>query len=477
MPRTRNEDVADLGDQVKRLARSTTRLHRVQERLDQELSLRRQLHELWQRTSGSFSLLGILEQIPNFATRELGYQRAVVFLDDRNVGTFTVRTFDGYHTDELRKQVNAAQVASGDTLPALLRAKGIALYDGWAAQADLNLLAKTLTMANLLALPLLGSTKNLIGLFVAGNADSQTRVDAESRSAQGLRMLAEQSGWAVNNCILHWEVAVERNLLEAKIAQRTEELRRASEQIQEDLERARKFQHSIFQSPPTLPTVEVEVIYRPCALVGGDLYDVETLADDRILAFVADATGHGVDAALTTMFIKSEYELVKRRCESPVDLLAALNDSIASHYGRLEMRFTAACALVDLARHLVTYASAGHPPSCLWQAGRVRELGGGGPFMGVMAEMTFPQWSVPFNPNDGLYLFTDGIFEVWNRDGAVFGEERVYAAIARASQDEQPAGAAVCAELQRHAAGHPMDDDITFVGIGWKRLVAKGGDE
>ncbi len=131
--------------------------------------------------------------------------------------------------------------------------------------------------------------------------------------------------------------------------------------IQRDLEEARQFQRQMLGVPPEVANVAIEVLYQPLGLVGGDLYAI-SIEGRTLRLFVADATGHGVRASLTTMFIKSGYEAVRASAADRASLLAALNDTIAQTYRSSEMLFSAVCVDLDLDSGRLLSSSAAHPP-------------------------------------------------------------------------------------------------------------------
>jgi serine phosphatase RsbU (regulator of sigma subunit) len=460
---------AELEAQLKALSRMIVQLRKSEHAHRRSARFGKLLGELAQRTLGSFSLQGILQHMTTFATRDLGLQRCVVLLDDRGTGQFTARSHSGYPSEQHRRQLLKAELPIDHPAVALLRSRGVALYREDAAIPELGELAQQFALDRFWAAPLFGATKNVLGVLLAGTTAADAwqyeQVEPEGAAATAFATFAEQSSVALNGCILHWELAVERNLLEAKISERTEELTRAYTQIQEDLDQAREFQSNILPTPPEIAGLKLEVCYRPADLVGGDLYDIETRADGRVLVFVADATGHGVRAALTTMFIKSEYDLARQNSDSPAELLRLLNDSIAGLYSRLDMRFSALCAEVDLARGKLVWSSAGHPAPCLVRGGQARELDTGGCYMGMAKGVDFPTWELELQGGDAFFLLTDGAFEVFAPDGAQYSEERAYAVIARETRRLRPAGATLYADLQDFSGNKQLPDDFTLIGV------------
>ena len=244
--------------------------------------------------------------------------------------------------------------------------------------------------------------------------------------------------------------------------------------ITQDLLQAREFQQSILPSPPQIPGIDVEVVYQPAELVGGDLYDIQVMPGGVLRLFVADATGHGVKASLTTMFIKSEYELSKRTSASPGAVLRSLNDRMARAYGHLGMRFTAVCADIHVGKGILRYASAAHPPPCVVRAGEVLELEAGGTFVGVVPDVPFQELETPLEAGDVLYLYTDGVVEQPGNLGESFGEARLYEALVAAESQGELAGNLLSMRLDEFTGdGAAPYDDITVLGVRLRAVRAR----
>lgn len=236
--------------------------------------------------------------------------------------------------------------------------------------------------------------------------------------------------------------------------------------IQRDLEEARDFQRKMLGAPPRVNGASIEVVYLPLGVVGGDLYAVSV--DGGILRlFIADATGHGVRASLTTMFIKSGYEAVRGNAPDPATLLALLNDAIARTYRSSEMLFSAACVDLDLRTGKLKSASAAHPPACLVRGGGTSFIEGGGAFLGLRPGMKFKNVEIELAPGDGIYLYTDGFVEA-RKHNLLFGDERFGASVLDAHVSDRLAGEAVVQAVADFLEGTPLDDDGTFVGVRYR---------
>jgi sigma-B regulation protein RsbU (phosphoserine phosphatase) len=229
-----------------------------------------------------------------------------------------------------------------------------------------------------------------------------------------------------------------------------------------DLERARAFQENMLPHGLSHGDVRIEAAFVPLDQVSGDLYDVD-IVGDHLRLFIADATGHGVSAALTTMFLRSEYEVACQAGRRSGDILRALNARIARFASRLTMRFTAACLLLDLRSGELTWATAAHPPPCVKIDGRVVELDSGGPFVGLVPDAEFPEFRTVLPPGATLCLYTDGVTEALAPDGQPFGERRLYDVLGAARADL--ASAALSAA--RGFAG-TLQDDVTVLTAEWR---------
>lgn len=259
--------------------------------------------------------------------------------------------------------------------------------------------------------------------------------------------------------------AIYRELAEAA----AEDARRVTGVLQDlgdDLGDAFRFQRAILPTIPTLAGFRVEAAYLPASIVSGDIYDVGVVrvADRRTLrVFVADATGHGVAAALATMFLKSEYESIKRTVESPLEALTVMNEKLARTYDKMELRFTAVCMDVDIASRIASYACAAHPAPILIRGDHFEELETGGSFVGVSREAEFFASSCLMEPGDRMVLASDGAIDPMNAKGEELGSEGLVGLLNSPSDGTSLTKALEL--LVRDRTGGRIPDDLTVVTI------------
>ena len=75
------------------------------------------------------------------------------------------------------------------------------------------------------------------------------------------------------------------------------------------LQFAQNIQKKIIPQPSEFvsDTYHLYAMLKPFRKVGGDFYDFHNLDEDKISLILADATGHGIDAAMITSMVKLIY--------------------------------------------------------------------------------------------------------------------------------------------------------------------------
>src|SRR5262249_45515424 len=132
------------------------------------------------------------------------------------------------------------------------------------------------------------------------------------------------------------------------------------------------------------------VAYRPADLVGGDIYDICDVDGGKTRVFIADTTGHGVQASLRTMVLRTEYDALKRVSASPAGLLQAVNPRRSERSPSLEPRSSAVCFDIPPDGHggaHVIIANAAQPPLLRVSNGQVSEVYEPGPFLAMADEI------------------------------------------------------------------------------------------
>lgn len=200
-------------------------------------------------------------------------------------------------------------------------------------------------------------------------------------------------------------------------------LRWQMDKLDEELRLAAQVQREFL--PTTLPRVEgldVGVMFRPTGYVGGDVYDVQRLDEHHVGLWIADVVGHGVPAALMTMFVKAAlptkdiggggYRVV------PADeALGRLNHEMLTRELGKNWFVTACYAIVNCRTRALQLASAGHPPAMRVRAdGTSETLQADGPLLGVFEDEVFEPLHTTLDEGDRLILHSDGFETAFSAD-------------------------------------------------------------
>ncbi len=186
---------------------------------------------------------------------------------------------------------------------------------------------------------------------------------------------------------------------------------------------------------PQLEELEIGDVYAPSARVdvGGDVYDYLELADGRLAVVLGDVTGHGIDATADMAMAKFVFRSLAREHSEPGDFLSAANEIVLEEIGAGKF-ITLLYLTVDGRAGELACASAGHPPPRLVRAGGTPEpLAVRGLALGIDGDQRYEEAHVRLEPGDAIVLYTDGLLEA-RRDGELYGEQRLDAALAANAQ-------------------------------------------
>jgi serine phosphatase RsbU (regulator of sigma subunit) len=218
------------------------------------------------------------------------------------------------------------------------------------------------------------------------------------------------------------------------------------------------------RSSPQVPGLGVGAVYASSARmdVGGDVYDFLQLADRRLAVVLGDVTGHGIDAAADMAMAKFVFRSLAREHPEPGDFLHAANEVVLEEIA--EGKFiTMLYVTADGGTGELGCASAGHPPPRIVRRGAAPQpLSVRGLALGIAELQDYPAETVRLEPGDAAVLFTDGLLEA-RRDGELYGEERLDAALAaHASLPAEQLAQAVVEDC-RAFAGELADDCAVVV--------------
>jgi phosphoserine phosphatase RsbU/P len=157
--------------------------------------------------------------------------------------------------------------------------------------------------------------------------------------------------------------------------------------------------------------------------VGGDYYDVVPIGEDRIGICIADVVGKGMAAALLMSNLQAAVRMLAAHVAHPQELCNRVNEIVAAN--NVPGKFiTFFYAVIDAKQKRMTYTNAGHNWPILARVdGSCERLSSEDVVLGTVRNWTYHEKDIELISGDRLVLFTDGITEAANVDGAEFGED------------------------------------------------------
>ncbi|TGK35616.1 serine/threonine-protein phosphatase [Leptospira gomenensis] len=228
------------------------------------------------------------------------------------------------------------------------------------------------------------------------------------------------------NARAHSELKKLNLTLEAKVDQRTEELKRQNRVLHEELEMAANLQTRLIpRLDGTIHRLSVNSVYIPVDQVGGDFLDYHILNEKKIMFILCDVLGHGVASALVSSMLKVSFLELSRKWEEPSQILSELNDRM---FQVLEKNFISAfVCLYDLEKDEFRYSVAGHPPPVLLRESvpEPEFLKGRGMILGMVKKIEPATYTISLKSGDRFFFYTDGVTEALSPEREIFGEQRL----------------------------------------------------
>jgi serine phosphatase RsbU (regulator of sigma subunit) len=271
----------------------------------------------------------------------------------------------------------------------------------------------------------------------------------------------------VNLKILDAKIKAMQRIAEMRLAlsAQAEELGRYRVRAEEEKQLARDLMAHMTRAG-SLANERLDTWLLPAEQMSGDLVAVSQTRDGRLYAMLADATGHGLLAAMMQLPVSQTFYAMADKGFSLSSMVAAMNSQLRHLVPR--DRFVAAVlVMIDPRNQFIEIWNGGAPEVLfLNQARQIEQrfISQAQP-LGVMQEDEFNaatrvyQWTAPGE----LVIYSDGALDALDADGRDFGRERLEQTLMQAGA--HTACAALQQALQDFLHGRRAHDDISVVSI------------
>ncbi len=193
--------------------------------------------------------------------------------------------------------------------------------------------------------------------------------------------------------------------------------------MEEQLAVASQIQRRLLpQINPEIPNYQIYGINHSCYEIGGDYYDFIPKEDGKLAIIIADVAGKGIGAALLMAAFQASLRTLTRTEKDPAEMMLKLNHVMREN-SPPNKYITAFYGELDPVTSQFVYVNAGHTPPMLSTNEGIILLPACGPVIGIIPGASYRSESLNLQPNDLIFLCTDGITESQDPDGLEFGEE------------------------------------------------------
>lgn len=232
---------------------------------------------------------------------------------------------------------------------------------------------------------------------------------------------------------------------------------------------AEEVQQSLLpDADPTFGGFDISGTSLYCEETGGDYYDFIPINDERLAVVVGDVSGHGVSSAL---LMATARALVMLRASMPGPTASIINDvnkylsRDTSHTGNFMTFFY--CELEVMSRK-IRWVRAGHDPALIYnpESDEFDELKGKGVAFGLDCTFEYDEFQRTLAPHQIILIGTDGIWEMRNEVGEMFGKENLKMVIRNnSSATAQELLTVITETLEKFRGTKQLEDDVTMVVI------------
>ncbi|MBS0618506.1 MAG: serine/threonine-protein phosphatase [Spirochaetes bacterium] len=303
------------------------------------------------------------------------------------------------------------------------------------------------------------------GLIVPGTIAMLTRATV-FHNLMGLLFVGGFFAFILINLIEH---AKQRELFDARnqLTEINSELTRKDNELDQELLFASHIQMGIFPEPKTrMADYTFQTAILPLGRISGDYCDIITRGD-IIYALVADASGHGVPAALLTMAAKNVFSNVLTEAISPAAALATANREILKMIKTQD--YMTGFLLKLYPSGLVEFSNAAHPTAFFQsRGGDVKYLDTSGFILGGLDDVDalYETASIQLRAGDRIFLYTDGVVESTNLQNKFYGVDRLekLLRVTRGLELAQVTSK-IFSDMVAFSEGVPFRDDIAMMAL------------
>jgi serine phosphatase RsbU (regulator of sigma subunit)/anti-sigma regulatory factor (Ser/Thr protein kinase) len=252
-----------------------------------------------------------------------------------------------------------------------------------------------------------------------------------------------------------------------------------NELLQQELEIGARMQQMLLigSQPNPLGFARVASLVLPSQCVGGDFVEFFQHMDHCLDILIGDVMGKGlksslVGATVARQFHRTLCSLLSAQPDIlpwPESIVSLVHGEIARILAEFDSFVTLDYARIDASRARFDFVDCGHTPILQYHtlSGRCQPLRGHSMPLGFSDRETYEQVSVSYDEGDIFIFYSDGVTEVKNPQGELFGLSRLIGLVESAANDTTPESLIrlIREALATFAKADKFDDDLTIVVV------------
>jgi sigma-B regulation protein RsbU (phosphoserine phosphatase) len=245
----------------------------------------------------------------------------------------------------------------------------------------------------------------------------------------------------------------------------------SKERIESELKIAHDIQMSIlpkiFPPFPDRQEFDIYAMIEPAREVGGDFYDFFFIDNEHFCFAIGDVSGKGIPASLFMAVTKTLIKATALKGITPGEILTKVNRELSQGNDSC-MFVTIFCGILNTKTGTLFYANGGHnSPFIIREGKEVAFLEGKRSLVvGAMEDMIYETDQFRLQPDESLFMYTDGVTEAMNEQGNLFSEERLKKQLIEfEGKSIQEIILGIMEGIVSFSHGVPQSDDITMMMV------------
>lgn len=241
--------------------------------------------------------------------------------------------------------------------------------------------------------------------------------------------------------------------------------------LQQELDIANTIQTSILPKtfPPFFDRNEFDIYAKMITAkeVGGDFYDFFLIDKYRLGVIIGDVSGKGIASAMLMAVCKTLLKATAQKGMPADNVLSEVNNILVDE-SPSNMFTTLFYGILDTRNGKFEYSNGGHnPPYLISAGGKVNQLENvGGLLLGAFKDSEYESNIITLKPNEGIFFYTDGVTEAFNKNDEEFQEQRLVESLRKTNDGIcNKIVDNVIHDIQDFTKGREQSDDITCLAL------------